>query len=278
MDSFIKQLVDSGLSKNQAVIYELLIKRGSLRASSIVRQLDKALSRPMVYLVLSELETLGLVKKDDSGVVSRFVPEHPSHLHNLAESKKAAAESFANAAAAVIPKITSAYNLHFNKPGVRFFEGLAGVEQVLNETLENSNEVIYTYSDPETITKSVAEIDRIHVQKRLKLGIKKKLLLVDNPTSRKALENPSDTSLTDTRIINNPNSFPINAVIEIYNNKVAYITFSDQDNLTATVIDDPVIYQLHRYLFESEWCHAITNNTAKAKDGTKTKKSSNTKK
>lgn len=256
METYKKQLIESGLSENQALIYELLIKNGPLRASSIVRRLGNTLSRPMVYMVLGELISLGLLEKDElSSKVARFVPLHPTKLHDLAQAKKAEVEAFANAAALLIPKIVSEYNLHSNKPGVRFFEGAAGVEQVLFETLRNTEEVIYTYADTEAIAKYVKEINERYVIERRRLGVKKKILMIDSPSARERAKQTD--GLTEIRIIPAPQAPSVPAVIEIHNDTVTYITFAN-DVLTATVINDATIYALHRFLFESQWDRLVT--------------------
>lgn len=251
METYTKQLIDSGLTQNQAIIYELLIKSGGLRASVIVRRLGNILSRPLVYAILNELTTLGLVEKDEtSSKITKFIPAHPSKLQDIAAARRAAAEVTLEAASAVIPRIISDYNLVSNKPGVRFFEGQAGVEKVLFETLKNTSETIYAYTDTDAVTQYVKDINERYIKERLRLGVKKKILMVDSPTARRKVAESGE--LTDIRLINSENTPTAHAVIEIHNNRVTYITFAN-DTMTATVIDDPAIYRLHRFLFESHW-------------------------
>ncbi len=248
MDSHIQQLIDCGLSRHQASIYELLVKNGTLRASTIVRQLGNTLSRPLVYHVLGELTELGLVEKTGTEKdITRFSPAHPAKLQEIAEQKQKEADRMSDAASVVIPRIVSEYNLVTSKPGVRFFEGTQGIEAVLADSL-TARTPIYSYTDVEQIEKFYKDIVDAYVRERERRKILKKLILDDTPFVRNFYAGVEETQ-SEVRLI--PKSVnPFTVAVQIYDDKVSYLTLSPGREM-AIIIQNEEIAGMERHLFES---------------------------
>jgi sugar-specific transcriptional regulator TrmB len=252
-EQFREQLIEAGLTKDQAALYGVLIKKGSSTAREAA--LEAGVSRTLGYAVLDQLIGIGLARKhDEKGAVALFFPSHPNVLQERAEAQQKSAEQAAIALKAVLPDLASAFNLATGKPGIRFYEGKDGAKEILYDSL-TSRETIYTYADMETIDGYVSDINDAYVKTRLKKGITKKLLLPDTPAARiELLENDSD--LTEIRLIPNQDAPPFHAAMEIYDGKVSYLTFT-KDILMGTILNDPAIYALHRFLFEEQWKKAL---------------------
>ncbi len=248
---FDKKLQEIGLGKNQAEIYSLLISGGKKKGSELAKEVG--LSRQLTYKVLDELMELGLVEKEKkSGSAGLFLPAHPSKLEELLFKKEAEIKRAQKELGATIDALTSQYNLTAGKPGVQFFEGEEGVRKVLEETLSVKDEIIYTIVDSQTLEKEIADIDQLYVQERIKKKIKKKIIMIDSPEARKYLEKNKNNKLTEIKIAPRGEIKNFYAVNQIYNQKVAYITFKNK-SLTSSIISDPDIYKLNRFLFEALW-------------------------
>ncbi len=82
-----KILIDAGLSKEQAYVYNSLIEKGPQKASMISKW--TGIERTLVYKVLEQLKLIGLVsEKGGKGTVAMFSPNHPSSLMKSVEQKE----------------------------------------------------------------------------------------------------------------------------------------------------------------------------------------------
>jgi sugar-specific transcriptional regulator TrmB len=252
-------LTQSGLTAHQAALYEILIKSGAMPASKI--GLVSGLSRPLAYKVLDELIALELAEKhEEPKKVALFNAVHPIKLKETVEKRLEMAQSAKANLETILGKLTSDFNLVSGKSGVQFFEGIGGIEQVLNDSLTSSSE-IYTYADIEAIDTYIPEINRAYVAKREKLQIKKKGIAFDTPATRYFLEGYHQ-EVTKMKLIN-WHAVPFKTIMQIYDGKVSYFTLGEE-NLVGVIITDPHIYQMHRDMFEFLWNSPITHSPAES--------------
>lgn len=258
---YTKEIVVAGLSVEQAAIYETLLKIGTSPASHIMRALPlgSTLSRPLVYKILSEICSLGLVQKQEvEGKVSLFTAEHPIKLKEILSRRKEEIEAATTLLDGAIGKLNSVYNLLSGKPGVQFFEGMGGIRAVLRDAL-TSEEEIYSYVDIDVVEKEIPAISREFAEDRRKLGLKKKNIGIDSHENRQHI-NGYYTDITEERLIPWPtNTF--GTVMQIYDGKVSYMTLTEPK--IGIIIADPHIYTMHRSLFEFTWNHPAAYIPAK---------------
>ncbi len=253
-----ESLSKSILTPAQAEVYEVLLSHGVQTAGALAKK--TSLKRGLVYKVLDDLVGLGLTgKEEEEGKVARFFPKHPSVLRDLVEHRRKSLKDAELSLDAVLPSLISNFNLVSGAPGVEIYEGPDGIERVLNDSL-SSKTVIYTYADIEAVRKNIGEINRRYMARREKHGIEKRLLLFDSPAAREYMDKLAP-SVTDTRFIPSEKEFPmLESAMEIYDNKVAYVTFSP-DKMIGVIIHDRFLFELHRHTFEYIW-----NNIASPSD------------
>ncbi len=251
----IHQLLEqAGLSIHQASVYESLVTLGPLPASKLA--INAKVPRTLTYAVLSQLEDIGLVTKHEpKGTVATFSAAHPFRLQEITEQRKKSADTALTSIKNALPDLISSYNLASGKPGVQFFEGRDGVREALFDSL-SSKEAIYTYADMETVDGYAGDINEEYVRARLRRKVQKRLLMPDTPAARAEVRK-GDDELTMLRLLNDQDAPPFHTAIEIYDNKVSYLTFT-KDSMTATIIHNPAIYQVHRFLFEHQWKQALS--------------------
>lgn len=252
-------LTQTGLSANQATIYELLLQLGPSKASKISQK--SPLKRGLVYKILDELLALKLAKKEEKpGAIAVYTAEHPTLLRDMVKDKEEQIAQAKTSIEQLLPQITSQFNLAVGKPGVRFYEGLEGIRQVWWDSLNNTEEIC-TYGDLEAIAKNYGQLNEEYLKERKKRGIKKRGITNDSETNRNFLKN-YDSDITVTKLIggNTPIDFS-DTVMQIYNNKISYTTLNNQ-LMIGVIIEDALIYQMNKNLFDWLWSESTTEVTS----------------
>lgn len=244
---YTQTLVATGLEPDQAEVYEILLKNGSLRAGKIA--LKSPLKRGLVYKILDELVSIGLViKNEPAGKVAVFEPAHPLKVKEFAETKEQKFKTAQLALDGILGNLTSDYNLALGKPGIQFFEGRDGVKKVADDSLTSKTEIL-SYLDNEAINKYIPDINQEYIQKRNRMKIAKRMIAVDSQYIRDRAKQ-LNKSTTQIRVIEK--GFPFATVMQIYDGKVSYITLDDK-KMIGLIIADPHIYQMHKILFDFTW-------------------------
>lgn len=242
-------LTKTGITKDQAVIYEIMLKNGVLPASKIA--LKAGIKRGLCYKIIDDLLKIGLAEKIDKKV-ALFVPAHPAKLKDIIKQKSDELEATESALSGILGAMTSDYNLFSGKPNVRFFEGLNGLIESANDSLDSKTEIL-EYIDNKSVSENIPEFNEKYSKQRKTKNIKKKLLCVDSPFNRERAKKITSED-TEVRFVE---SEPFATVMQIYDNKVSYITL-DKERMIGVVIESPEVYQMHKTIFESQWQKAKT--------------------
>ena len=245
-------LTQISLSPNEAVVYEYLLKNGESAAGQIIK--NTPLKRGVIYNALDELINKSLSVKKSKNQIALFSPNHPDKLREYVDSREKEIAKAKNSLEANLPALISDFNLVSGKPGVRYFEGLKGVKKVLWDSLTTKGEIL-TYGNMEAIVTYIDKMNNKYVAERDRLGIKKRAIVLDSPFTREHLKN-YHRQTTDMRFINHK-KYNFSPIVEIYDNKVSYVTLTD-DIKIGVIIEDKNIYQLHKSLFEFTWARAKT--------------------
>ncbi|MBP9751834.1 MAG: hypothetical protein KBD19_03175 [Candidatus Moranbacteria bacterium] len=249
MENYKETLKQAGLTDAQAEVYETLLSHGKQPAGALTRK--TSLKRGLVYKALDELVGFGLAEKEEKpGEVAKFSPKHPSAIRDLVENRERKLKEAAQSLEGIFPTLVSNFNLSSGGPGIQVFEGKDGVEKVLNDSL-SSKTIIYTYADIESVVKNIDAINRRYAARRDKLGIDKKAILLDTPFAREYMKN-YHRLVTDIKLVSVKDAPPFQSALEIYDGKVAYITFAPE-KMIGVIIHDPSLYALHKYMFEAMW-------------------------
>jgi sugar-specific transcriptional regulator TrmB len=248
-----KILAASGLSPKEASIYEVVLGLGQATASEIYKKTP--FKRGLVYKILDQLAEKGLITRLNlPGKADIFKIEHPYKINEMLDSQAQKLKYYKKSIDELMPQLVSNYNLAFNKPGIRLYEGEEGLKKLLADTL-TSKEIIYTFSDVEAVVKYMDKINQDYVKKREKLDIKKRIIFVDSPFARKYLKD-YHVSVTDSRFVDYK-LYPFSSLMQIYDGKVAYISLSDK-GIISMLITDQNVYQMNKSLFEFIWSYAKT--------------------
>lgn len=245
-------ITQTGLSEEQAIVYQSLLEKGPQKASDLATW--AGIKRPTTYKILEELVNMGIVsKKESQGSVATFWPNHPQILLERIDQKQKELETTKELISYSLGSLVSKYNLINEKPNIQFYEGLHGVKKVLDDTLDSKGEIL-TYVDMEIVEKYFKDINDKYVVKREKLGIQKRLLVIENTYSNTLFqkwnkEKPDFFSVTNLKMVKTPLE-GVEGAIQIYENKIGIITISNE-NLISIIIEDIRINKLFKSMFEA---------------------------
>ena len=239
-------------SEEQAKILAVLNVHGVLKASKV--SIKANLERSLTYRTLDELIAMGLVEKfDKPGSVATFSVTHPNALKQFLNDKENNLISAKASLGSIYGDLLTSYNTHSEKPTVQFFEGEQGIQTVLYDSL-SATEPIYTVANLESVKEYFWDINTDYANKRVDQGLQKQILVIGTNEAKKYF---SDYALdtTDTRFLPNSESAKFfRGVMNVYDNKVAYITFAeDRSEVQSILIHNPEIYAMQRYLFETNY-------------------------
>ena len=242
-ENVIKNL---GLSDKEITLYELLLQETKAGARLLMEKSDY--KRATVYSVIDSLTKKGLVEEVDIAPVMQYRALHPYRLKELAEKKVRDIETAEGELEGLLPNLTQLYHSKQNRPGIRFFEGLEGLKQIMADSL-TAKEVILSYADVASIRKYIPKLNAEYLKKREKKGILKNTLVFDTEETRIYLKKFAP-KINKRKFI--PTNIVPKTVMQIYDNKVTYITL-DKDLMIGVIIDDQHIYQMHKIIFEHLW-------------------------
>jgi len=240
-----------GLSHNEAIVYEYLIKNGESSAGQIIKKTP--LKRGVVYNILADLGKKDLISERKKQKVAYFSPNHPEKLRQNLKDEDNRLHKAKNTLEANLASIISDFNLVSGKPGIRYYEGLNGIKKVLNDTLyNNQGKKLLTFSDVAGYAAYLKQWNiNYYAPKRKELGIYEKVIIPDNKKALDYMKDYKASELTDIIFIDH-NLYPFSTEINIYDNKVSFVTFSDRGHIGA-IIENKEIAQTLTSIFNFCW-------------------------
>ena len=236
-------LEDIGLKPKEAKIYLALLELGE---SSVVQIAKSAgIKRTTVYNILPDFINRGLVASAFKKKRKVYFIEDPRSLKNDIKEK-------GNVIDRMMPELLAIQNVIPSKPRITFYEGLGGMKDLYQDTLESSREgeTLLSYTGLSDFSNLMpAEYANYYIGERAKRKIRARIIASDSPTAQ-AWKNTAIQDLRDIRIVDNPN-FRFNADMEIYANKVALISY--RENFLGVIIESKEINQMQRAAFELMW-------------------------
>lgn len=234
-----------GLSKNEQVIFVTLLQYPGTRVTQLSKKAH--LNRTTTYGVLQALTKRGLISSVDRAGVLEFHAIELTSLINYLERHQRELSKCVHQIKEVLPLIESMRSKKHAHPKIQFFEGKDGVKQAYEDTLENNKEkVLYDLTGTDAVYTLMGE-DWVHyyTHKRKRLGIRCIDITPDTAWSRKS-QSLDKGVLRTTKFL--PKEYNFETEIDLYDNKVAIFSFSE-DTPLAVLIEDQKISQTMKQLF-----------------------------
>lgn len=212
-----------GLSEKQAKIYRVLLGRKTARAALLSKK--SGINRSNTYVLLTDLVKRGLVRELTKGQVKSFQAVEPAKLLQLARQRQRDLEAAGKLAEEMVPELTKEWKASVGRPVVRYLEGKEGLQQVFGDIYNPQNKEVYGCVDMERVHEVFPDhIVKELIPKRIEYGVKAYGVLGKSADTQR-LKYQDEEQLRET-ILLDKNDFPLPAEIEVYQDKVAMMSFA----------------------------------------------------
>lgn len=249
-----------GLTDKDSEVYLACLELGTQPASVVAKK--AGLKRPTTYLILEGLLKKGLVSEYTGSNVKYFTAVSPEYLLNYVEKQRRELTGHQRELENFLPQFQSLSNPYSVNPKVRFFEGMSGIERVMNDTL-TSKEPLRCYSTMDAWFARQDTKDYILWYGKQRVHAKKiplRSINPDTPVARKYLED----DYPDVEVNPEMSHFrwlpkDIQAFyneINVYDNKMA-IACLGKNELLGILIESSSIADTQKSIFEAAWRVAL---------------------
>jgi sugar-specific transcriptional regulator TrmB len=248
---YLESLKILGLTNDQAKIYQALISVPLLPARMVAQK--SGVGRELTYVVLGQLENLGLVERSTQGKIILFKAQNPRTIKKLVDDQQIQAIQAEKAYQDVIATLVSDYNMSHGKPFIRFYEGIDGLHKTYDHILKHAKTVyvirsLFDYEHQDVRTAVVNQLE-----KQAKRGIRSYVISpkLDHMGTQKITHN---LERNITRKIVSKEKLSLPSQIIIYNSTVS-ITSLRKEIITTVIENDDIaetFKKLFNYLWESE--------------------------
>jgi sugar-specific transcriptional regulator TrmB len=240
-----RALKEIGLGDKEATVLLVLLEHGLMLAAAVAKA--AGLNRTTTYGILKELMEKGLVSSVKKEGATRYQSIDPEMLPAYIKRRLDTLAATEKELATIVPQINLLRNKNRVLPKVKFFEGIEGVKQAYEETL-NLNK--------EKKLRNIVGLDNAHarlephyvdnfLKKRVALGVFEEYLMPDSAHTRAYAAEDRTFARTGKLM---PAKYNMNTEISIYDNKVAIFSFA-QESPVAIIIEDDTIAQTMKTLF-----------------------------
>ncbi len=234
-------LKELGLSRNEIKIYLFLLQNGVSTPPEIARGTKIALTNS--YHILLKLKADGLVYEQKIGKRKRYVSSDPEALMRGLEAKRDRMKQ-------LLPDLRALYGNQKNKPKIRFFEGVKGVQEIFNETLEEKEKILGIASTANLFKKIPNFFEGYRKKLKDKNIFFQDILTSDSANEAGAQAQSELGVFYQYKIL--PESYGnIVTDILIWGNKVALLTI--EEPLYGTILEDLYLAKTFRILFNIAW-------------------------
>lgn len=227
-----------GLNESEVAVYLTNLEIGPAQAQNLVKR--SGFSRPATYLAIEQLTKKGLLSSVLRGKRHLYAAEPPERLLNYGRARL---DNMATKLGEIEGVLEDLRMLQKGeRPSVKFFEGALGLRSILQDLVNSKPESIDEIVNIDALRKVFGGKELEAAQNVLdRVKAKGRALFAGHVSAvRKNVE---------ARIL--PKEFQFAGDIMIYNDKIAMVSYKDR--IMGTVIQNAVLADTYRALFELAW-------------------------
>jgi predicted transcriptional regulator len=238
-----QQLVRLGLTEALAAAYLTLLQNGRLRPPELAKLNGE--TRTNAYSLLYRLVELKLARKAEEGKKTVYEAENPAAFEKFIERQRDEVLERERLAKDSLPELMNMYQMASEKPGVRFYQGKKGIEEVYREQIREGKPIDYIRSRAEIDFLGFNFTHRIRVLAPA-AGIPRHVFAPDSPEVPIEWQK-SDKQYMLTRTWYRPGDYTAPVEWSVFGNKVAALSFGKE--AIGMIIESPQIADSFRQIF-----------------------------
>lgn len=240
-EQLMRVLTDLGLTQNESEVYLTSLSLGPTTILSIAK--GSQIRRTTVYAVVESLKKKGLIHIEPRGFKQLYAAEHPEKLETMLETKRLTLKK-------VLPKFAALYNLKGKESTIRYYEGLASIKTIYDTILEplRPKDDYLVIGDVQKFFNMDKPYFEGFLQKRIKSGVKARLIVTDSEQSR-YMQKYSRNMSHEVRILPKGATFSVDVMIVPQRVTI----FNLENPLSAVSIENESMIHIHKQLFEIIW-------------------------
>ncbi|EKE20283.1 MAG: transcriptional regulator, TrmB [uncultured bacterium] len=240
-----KELIELGFTAKESNIYLALLELGPSTAAQISRK--AGLNRTTSYDILESLASDGFVNLIGETKIQKYAAENPGRVVKFFEGKVMKSQNQLEKAKQFLPQLLSIYNIK-EKPKVKFYEGIEGMQEAFEDTLSAKKEIL-AYAVGEDIFKTMSEkYVRNYFKRRVAKKISVRVIAPNTPESRAVTAN--DSKELRISLLVPKDRFYFSIEMNIYSNKVMIASWREK---FAIIIESEEIAEAQKKIFELAW-------------------------
>jgi sugar-specific transcriptional regulator TrmB len=237
-------LSEIGLNSKEANCYLTLLSIGPNPASTIAKKCK--INRSSCYSLMERLMKNGFTQQYIKGNVTYYTAVEPRCILDQLKNKKFEMEDKIDNLGNCIAQFELLKNEYKGKPRVVFFEGEAGVQNIMEDTLTSST-ILRAYSSLNELTDLFPSYWPNYYKRRAQKGVFVKAIYPANEFSYKHKLRDKE-ELRESKLI--PKEFDFHMDIMIYDNKVAITSFKEK---FGVLINSQDMSESQRNIFDFIW-------------------------
>jgi len=246
MRSILKQLEALGLSENEVKVYLASLELGSATAQELAGK--AAVVRPTAYVAIGGLTKRGLMSSFTKGKKKYFTAEKPAKLLKLVQEEKKKLTDREEKLKRVMPELEALISLSADKPEVKYYEGLEGLDSMRAVLYESKIKTVDVVGETKTARSVIPEDSRLlHSAKLEKLKIGGRYIVLSNENDFELP--PLGKNGWEYKLYKNENVF--GAEIAIFGPYISFISY--QDKPYGFMLKSENIAKTARLMFEAMW-------------------------
>lgn len=242
-----------GTSEKEMRAFLILLELGAQPASVVAKHMD--IPRSSMYVLLDRLQKLNLVATFQRAGMTYFQCVPVKHLEDLLKTKARAIDQTLRILQEKLPELQALESKLSITPTVKFFEGKRAVMHMYEEVLKERE--FYALFNPLVVKSVMPEYSYTIAERLQEARGKAKEMLVDSPEAKR-YQKRFESEHHQIRLLPKGMIFSADTIITQNN---MYMVAYGEEQISGTQIQNTVLAQTHRVIFEQLWRTIQKNHT-----------------